>query len=62
MKIYCDDCEHQRVQMLGLCEGAIAWCRVFDKKIDNWWGISKRGKIKCKKQNKRNDCKLFSHK
>ena len=61
-KVYCSDCEYKRVQYLGLCESSIYWCHVFDEKIDNWWGVSVKGKIRCTKQNKNNDCKLFSHK
>lgn len=62
MKVYCDDCEHEEIQPLVLCEDAIYWCARFNEKADEWYGIRKVHKVKCKKQNKRNDCKFFSHK
>jgi len=60
-KVYCNDCEYMRTELLGLCEGANYWCGIFDEKKDNWWGVSIVHKIKCKKQNKNNDCIFFSH-
>jgi len=62
MKVYCNDCEHEEIQPLGLCEGAIYWCGAFDEKVDEWYGIKTIHKVKCKKQNKNNGCQKFSHK
>jgi len=62
MKVYCDDCEHLRIESMGICEPSIYWCHVFDKKIDEFWGTWLKGQVKCKKQNQHNDCQFFSHK
>jgi hypothetical protein len=61
-KVYCDNCEYQVYQPLGLCESGIYWCAKFDKIKDEWWGVRVIHKVKCKKQNKRNDCNLFTQK
>jgi len=59
-KVYCSNCEHQVFVPIGMLGSPIYYCGLFDETKDNWYGSWVVHKRKCKKQNKYNNCELFT--